>query len=263
MSKRGLGLVVYGGEGVGKTSWAAQFANIGTVKIVSVKETGVDDLQMVGDIPSSVKSVTVHNFEDLDEQTKVVLEDTLVIDSLMGVQTYIFDYVCRTQYNGKWDGREGFTSYWKGQRVDSPPVFDRWLDRLSALLANGKNVILIGHVFTVTLPNTFGADYLSHVVALDDGDKGGLRSCLMRWAPNVLFMNIDVNITRATEVTNQIVMEGKAHDTDTRLLYTQKSPGHAAKNRLKLPPVISLGHSAKEGFDAFIKALPKVVVDTL
>ena len=261
--KRGLGMVIYGGEGVGKTSWAAQFSKLGSVKIVSIGETGVDDLRMVGDIPDSVKSVVVDTFEELDHETNNCQEDTFVVDSLQGVQTAVFDFVCRTQYNGRWDGRDGFTSYWKGQRVDSPPVFNKWLDRLSGLLATGKNVILIGHVYTTMLPNTLGADYQSHVVAMDDGDKGGLRSCLMRWAPNVFFMNINVDIEVATASDRGKTTAGKAVDTDKRLMYTQKAPGHAAKNRLRLPPIISLGNSASEGFDNFIKKLPEQVRNQL
>lgn len=256
---RGLGLVIYGGEGVGKTSFAAQFAKVGSVRFINVKETGVADLQMVGDIPEGVISVDVDNFEELEKEVINSTEQTLVVDSLMGVQSFIFDFVCRTQYNGIWDGKEGFTSYWKGQRVDSPPVFDKLLDRFSKILSQGRNVILLGHVFTVTLPNTLGADYLSHVVALDDGDKGGLRSCLMRWASNVLFMNINVDINISTKSERRVTTEGKAYDQDKRCIYTTKSPGHAAKNRLKLPPVISMGDSAPEAFDKFIKALPDAV----
>jgi hypothetical protein len=141
------------------------------------------------------------------------------------------------------------------------------LNRLAMHLAQGRNVIIIGHVVTAQLPNTLGADYQSHVVALDDGDKGGLRSTLMRWAPNVFFINIDVAITRATEkglgADRNVVMAGKAADRDSRIMYTVKAPGHAAKNKLSLPPVISCGDSAEEGFNNFIKALPQHIKDTL
>lgn len=260
---RGLGLVFYGTEGVGKTSLAIQFGQLGPATMLSVRESGYDDLQMVGDIPNGVDNINVKSYEDLIKAVKEFKGKTLIVDSLMGVQALLFDYVCRTQYHGKWDGEKGFTSYWMGQRVDSPPEFDKLLDQFDYHLNHGRNVILIGHVFTVVLPNTLGADFKSHVVALDDGDKGGLRSCLMRWAPNVLFMNISLDIRVATEGKGDIVTEGKAHDNDKRLMYTTKSPGHAAKNRLHLPPVIFLGESAEEGFANFIKALPQAVRDKL
>jgi hypothetical protein len=264
MGKRGIGIVIYGGEGLGKTSWATQWANLGTVKVISAGEIGFDDLKMVGEIPANCTNVNVDNFEELDHETINTSEDTLVIDSLVGVQNMIFDFVCRTQFEGNYNS---FMDYWRGPRMYAPPVFEKWIDRLSRHLAYGRNVIIIGHMSTVTLPNTMGADYLSHVIALDDGDKGGMRSSLMRWAPNVLFLNIDVAITRATQKGSgserNIVMGGKADDRDNRMLYTIKSPGHAAKNKLHLPPVINMGASAQAGFDNFIKALPKVIKDEL
>jgi len=264
MAKRGIGIVLYGGEGLGKTSWAAQWAQLGTAKLISIGEIGFYDLDMAGDIPVNCKNVSVNSFEELDKEIVSTTEDTLIIDSLVGVQNSIFNFVCRTQFNGDFDK---FTDYWKGQRINSPPVLEALLDRLSRHLSLGRNIIVIGHMVTTSLPNTMGADYLSHVIAMDDGDKGGMRSCVMRWAPNILFLNIDVSITRSTSKgtgsDRNIVMEGKADDRDTRVLYTIKSPGHAAKNKLHLPPVIHMGDSAAKGFENFIKALPKVIKDNL
>lgn len=260
---RGIGLVLYGGEGTGKTSWASQWSKIGSTNFFEIDESGIEDLRMVGDIPDEVNNTPIDTFEELLEGTKESSADVDVYDSLMGIQTDLFDYVCRTKYNGRWDGKDSFTAYWKGQRVDSPPIFNKWLDMLSRQISQGKHVLLLGHMFTVTLPNSIGADYQSHVVSLDDGDKGGMRSTLMRWAPNVLFLNIDVDIERSVETERGKVMSGKAYDTDRRYLYTHKSPGHAAKNRLKLPPVIPMGDSPEEGFENFMKALPKQVRENL
>jgi len=254
---RGIGIVLYGGEGLGKTSWALQWAQLGSLRILNAGEIGYYDLEMVGEVLPNTTSVDTSSYEQLEKEVIHSTEDVLVVDSLKGVENLIFDYVCRTQFSSNW---EDFGAYWKGQRINSPPVMDRWLDRLSRQLAAGRHVILIGHVATATLPNTMGADYLSHVILLDDGDKGGMRSSVMRWAPNVLFLNIDLAITRATETArDKTVMEGKAADSDNRFIYTTKSPGHAAKNKLHLPPIVPMGASAEEGFNNFIKSLPKAV----
>lgn len=213
---------------------------------------------MVDEIPPGVTNVDVQDFEDLDEEVRTCTEDVLIVDSMKGVENMIFDFVCRTQFKNNWDG---FMDYWKGPRIHSPPVLERWLDRMSRHLARGCHVILIGHVATTELPNTMGADYQSHVLLMDDGDKGGMRSSVMRWAPNVLFMNISVEIEQSTKkgtgTERNIVKEGKAADIDNRILYTTKSPGHAAKNKLHLPPIIPLGKSAEEGFDNFVSSLPE------
>jgi hypothetical protein len=257
----GLGLVLYGGEGIGKTSLALKFAEFGQLKCLSIKETGYGDLAVTGDVPEGCTNVNISNYEELLQETKTAPQ-VLVIDSLSGLQNILFDYVCRTQYKGVWDGKDGFSSYYKGQRVDSPPILSAYTDMLSLLRSRGKHVIMIGHMVTTTEPNTMGADFLSHVIDMDQGDKGGCRSVITKWAQAILFMNIDVAITRATETAkDRTVMEGKARDDDNRLIYTTKSPGHSAKNRLNLPPIIPMGHSSKDAFLNLYKALPKPYQD--
>lgn len=259
MTLPGLKMTLYGGEGIGKTGLALQHAALGTLTCLSTPgETGFEDLEIIDEVPSGCTNINVESYEDLVNATTKCKTDVLVIDGLSGLQKLLFDYVCRTVYKGKWDGKDGFSSYWKGQRVDSPVYLDSYLSELDKLRNRGIHVILIGHMVTVTEPNTLGADFLSHVIDMDQGDKGGLRSCITKWAQAVIFMNIDVSITRATEVdkTKQ-VMEGKAKDDDNRIMYTTKAPGHSAKNRLKLPPVIPMGSSAKEAFINLWKHMPE------
>ena len=265
MTVKGLGLIIYGSEGVGKTATALQMANLGPLTCLSVDESGYEDLELVGEVLDNSANYQISNYESLVKRTKEVEEGTLVVDSLTGVQRQLFDFVCRTAYQGKWDGKDGFSSYWKGQRVDSPPTLMKWLDELERLRAKGVHVILIGHMVTTTLPNTMGGDFLSHVLEMDDGDKGGCRSTVMKWAQAVLFMNIDISITRVTgqDQSTKLVTEGKASESDNRLIYTTKSPGHAAKNRLHLPPVINMGHSPRESFTNLWKAMPQVYQDLL
>lgn len=261
MTIRGLGLVLYGGEGIGKTGLALQHANLGSLRCFSMGETGYLDLEMIDEVPPNCTNVNINSYVELITSLKNAKENVYVLDSLSGLQKMLFTYVCETMYKGDW---EKFTSYWKGQRVDSVAVFSELLNSLDNLRAQGKHIIFIGHMVTTQEPNTLGADYLSHVIALDDGDKGGLRSCIRQWAQAILFMNIDIAITRATEVDkSKQVIEGKAKDDDNRLIYTTKAPGHSAKNRLKLPPIVPMGASAKEAFTNLWKVMPKVYQDLI
>lgn len=252
---RGLGLVLYGSEGVGKTSVALQFGRQGPLTCISCKESGYDDLDAMAEVPDNCINHNAENWEDVVTITKSS-PGTLVLDSLSGLQAMLFDYVCRTQYNSIWDGKNGFSSYYKGQRVDSPPVLMEYVDLLDRKRSKGEHVILIGHMVTATLPNTLGADFQSHVLDMDQGDKGGLRSVIMKWAQAVLFMNIDVSIERNIDVDKGQVMRGKARDSDTRVIYTTKSPGHSAKNRLNLPPLIMMGESPVEAFNNLWSNIP-------
>jgi hypothetical protein len=100
---------------------------------------------------------------------------------------------------------------------------------------------------------------------MDQGDKGGVRSIITKWAQAVLFMNIDVNINRAVETDRitKLIMEGKARDEDVRLMYTTKAPGHSAKNRLGLPMVINMGDSSKKAFENLWKHMPQAYQDLM
>lgn len=264
MTVPGLKLAFYGGEGIGKTGTALQFAMLGSLRCLSCGESGFVDLQIVGEVPDGCTNVQITNWEQLVKEVKGCEENVLVIDSLSGLQTMLFDYVCRKVYSGIWDGKDGFSSYWKGQRVDSPIYLDALLNELDKLRNSGTHIILIGHMVTTTESNTLGADYLSHVLDMDQGDKGGCRSLITKWAQAVIFMNIDVAITRATELDkSRQVMEGKAKDDDNRLMYTTKAPGHSAKNRLQLPPIINMGDSAMTAFKNLWNHMPQIYKDLL
>jgi hypothetical protein len=257
---RGLGLVFYGGEGIGKTGLACQFSVLGPLTCLSVGESGYEDLEVIGEIPDGCTNINITSWEQLNKESKIK-EGVLVIDSLSGLQKLLFEYVCRTVYKDDWDK---FTSYWKGQRVDAPVYLDAFLQSLDLLRAKGIHVILIGHMITTNETNTLGADFLSHVIDMDQGDKGGVRSCITKWAQAVIFMNIDIAITRSTELAkDRTVLEGKAKDDDNRLMYTTKAPGHSAKNRLQLPHIINMGESAPDAFKNLWTAMPKAYQDLL
>lgn len=258
---RGLGLVFYGGEGIGKTGTALQLSILGPLTCFSIGESGFEDLEVVNEVPQGCINVNIDTWESLMANIKKIKEGVIIIDSLSGLQKILFDYVCRTAYGNDW---EKFTSYWKGQRVDAPVFLDNFLNYLDSLRVKGVHVVLIGHMITATETNTLGADYLSHVIDMDQGDRGGVRSCITKWAQAVIFMNIDVAITRATELAkDKTVIEGKAKDDDNRLMFTTKAPGHSAKNRLQLPSIIPMGESAKEAFKNLWNHMPKAYKDLI
>lgn len=259
---RGLALLIYGGEGIGKTGTALQFSHLGPLTCISAGETGYEYLDIIGEVPPNCTNYVAESYEDIHKITKGMREGVLVLDSLSGLQKFIFDYVCRTVYSGKW---EDFTSYWKGQRVDSPIYFDQYLDLLNLLCSKGIHVIVLGHCITTEVLNALGPDYVSHVLDMDYSDKGSsMRSCVTKWAQAILFMDIDIAITRVTErAKDKTVLEGKAKDDDNRLIYTTKSPNHSAKNKLQLPSIIPMGASAQEAFRNLWSHMPKAYQDLL
>src|SRR5690606_39020004 len=110
---RGLGLVFYGGEGIGKTGTALQFCLLGPLTCFSIGESGYSDLELIDEVPDGCINVNIHTWTDLRNNIKKINEGVIVIDRLSGLQKILFEHVCKTVYNNNWDD---FTSYWKGQR---------------------------------------------------------------------------------------------------------------------------------------------------
>jgi len=257
---RGLAAIVYGTTGIGKTSFAMEFSQLGPVTFLSVKESGYED---IAQYRAPIKEITHHDVDSYKEILNIVKRveaGTLVIDSLSGLQQMLFDHVCQTLYNGKWDGVKGekfFTNFWNGQRVDSPKEIEGLLCLLDNCVRKGVHVILIAHSDINDEPNATGADYKKYVIHLDKG----IGKVLEKWAAHIFFMHIDININITEEAVNNKTVLGKAVDLDKRLMYVTQSPGHCAKNRELFPvtkPLIQMGSSSKTAFDNFYKALPEL-----
>lgn len=263
---RGLGLLCYGTEGVGKTSFALQAANyLGETHIISCKETGALDL-----LETNLDNFNKDNIKLVTETTRY--EDVInglakpfpltIIDGAgsSGLQQLLFDYVCRKDYNGTWEGKDGFNSYWKGQRVSSPPHLRQLMDKVDFYRSEGRHFIFIAHAIVERVTNELGADYLISAPDLDQGNTDGCRSVLTKWAQAILYMTIDINIATATkrEQYTEVTLEGKAAQNTARIIYTTKGPGHSAKNRLGLPEIINMGKNSKEAFENFFKCLPAI-----
>jgi hypothetical protein len=223
---------------------------------MSVGETGYQDLEMVKQVPENSLNYTIDSFEQLVSAVSKVVKGTVVIDSTKGLQNKIFDYVLRMHYQ---NNSRDFHAYSSGVRKESPQVFQQFLDACSTKVNQGVNIVFVGHVGTIPLPNTMGADVLCHVINLEDGDKGlGMRSTLTAWAGFIFFLNLDVSINRVTEKSGGLAMEGKAIESDNRIIYTTLSTAHQAKNRWGMPPVIPMGRSPQEAWTNLSKHFPEV-----
>lgn len=251
---RGLGLIVYGIEGIGKTTFACSFPK--PLSIIPIKEPGFFNLLDVGDIPPGCTPLTCKNWEDVVVAVKNCPAKTLVIDSISGMQEYLVEYVTRTVYGNNYNA---FKSFYNGLRQDCPREMSMFLDQIEFLRAKGTNVVFIAHRKTDIDPDTGGADVQIQTLFGDEGITGPLR----KWAQGILFMSgkrqIDIVTESAGRGENTVILEGKSTSTPTRLMYTQFSGFHIAKNTLKLPPVIPMGKSAQEGYMNFFNALPDVI----
>lgn len=257
---RGLGLEIYGTEGMGKTSFGIEWKRLGPLTFCSIRESGFEDLMEFRDPDPSIDHYKVTNWSQLLKIVKGAEEkSTLVIDSLSGVQQILFDYVCQTIYKGVWEGKDGFTSFWRGQRVDSPKELENLLIELDNARNRKVNVVLLGHAKLDESVNTIGANTLVRTIDLD---KEVLAS-FKKWAQAIIFMHLDIlaETTVESDKDTKAAITVKAKDRDVRLMYVNQSPGHSAKNRDLFKPgtaVIKMGDSPQQAFTNFYNSLPEV-----
>lgn len=252
MPKRGLAAVIYGREGSGKTSIGLQFPE--PIKCLSIGENGYKYLEDVHATPENSVDIEITSYKQLVDETKKTAQGTLLIDGLKGVQSIIFDHVKQTVYGGN-DTK--FNAYSEGPRKFAPPILQEYLNLCSILNSRGVHTIFLGHMGTTTLVNAMGADQYCHVILMDDGDKGGMRSTIRSWSGLILFINNEVMIETATDLTKSgNILEGKALKKDIRVMYTTTSVVHEAKNRWNLPATIAMGASPKEAFNNLWKLVP-------
>lgn len=247
---RGLAGIIYGKEGMGKTSLGLRFP--GPVYCKSIFENGYAYLEDVG-VPDNTVNENIRDFETLIKQTQAIKSGTLLIDSLKGLQAILFDYVRRKYYEGS---EKEFNAYSSGARKESVTVLLNYLDLLSQKNAAGVHTIFLGHMGTQSMPNAMGPDILCHVISMEDGDKGGIRSTITAWAGFIFFLNMQIEITRTTEKEKQVVIEGKADINDNRVIYTTTSLTHQAKNRWNMPNQIRMGRNADEAWTNLSKHIP-------
>ena len=249
---RGLGIVVYGPSGIGKTSWASYFPEPGF--IIDSQEEGVLDLIEYKQIKNISRNriITASNWDELregvDNAPKMGIK-TLIGDSLTGFEKLCFLAHCDKYFDGDWS-KEGFFAFQQGPKNSAKTDWPEFLDLLDHVRRTGINVVLIGHSQVKNHSNPSGADFDQYIPYLDKETWAQTH----RWAQSVLFMGYDVVVQKTKGALKSKV---NLEQSGGRLLYADPCPAWNAKNRYGLESPIDLGESAKEGYDNFAAALKK------
>lgn len=251
---RGLSIIVYGTEGVGKTSFCLQFKK--EIRCGSIRENGFDNLAMVGDVPIGCDNTQINTFTELIQfirQTNGY--ETLLLDSISGIQQLIAADIIATIYKKHENPAQAFASFSEGYRIHAPMWVERICNELTLLNSKGINTVLIGHVRNENVKNANGQDYVAAVLDMESWP----RAVFIKWAAAVLYMTLDAEVM-VTKTWKGMPTEAKVHtnleEASDRIMYTTKNLSHSAKNLLNLPPYISLGESPQEAYSRFFKALP-------
>lgn len=242
-------ITVYGVEGVGKTTWACGSPNPIVVDI----EGGSSQVDV-----TRIESNQLKNYQNAIEAINHAAKsdfDTIIIDSLSKLEELVWEETCkRKSVNGKtYKSVEDF-----GYKQGYIFALDEWQHFINTCISArdaGKNVILVAHNTTKKFDDpTMIEGYTRYEIDLHPKAAGLIR----KYVDAVLFANYKT-----------LVKDGKGLETGERLLFTERRPGHDAKNRFCLPYEIELSwdafvlakNGAKEDPEVYKRQIKEMVTD--
>lgn len=222
----GIKTVIYGPEGIGKTTLAAQFP--GAVFIDTEGSTKHMDVARLPE-PTSWQMLMEEATWAKDHPKEV---GTLVIDTADWAETMEIKELCAKKH---WDGLED-AGYGKGYTY-SAEEFGKLLNTLNEAAKNGINIVITAHAWMrkVELPEAMGAyDHWE----MKTSKK--VAPMIREWADMVLFLNyktILVNVDGKGQAKGKNKAQG-----GRRVMYTNHTPFWDAKNRFGLPDEMPLSY---------------------
>lgn len=223
-------VVLYGVEGVGKTTFAAT----APAPIFIGTEEGSGALELA-------RFPRPERWSDMLDAVRVLTEEphsyrTLALDSLDWAEPLLWAHVCERDSKLGPDGKPSIEAYGFGKgyvaALDEARVLLAALETLQT--RRGMHVVLIAHAHLKMLKNPLGEDFERYTLKVHEKLGGAVRE----WAETVLFANFET-FTKADANERH-----KGFSTGRRLAYTTKSAGFEAKNRYALPEELDLSWSA-------------------
>lgn len=227
---KALRVLIYGVEGVGKTTLAAQFPD----PLFIDCEGGTDYMDNVSRFPRPT------SWQQLIMEVQQVIQDpsccrTLVIDTIDWAESKAIEMIC-AQYQVK--GIEDFG--WSKGYTYLHEEIGRLLNLLNDVRDRGINVVLTAHmnIRTVTLPDEQGA-YDRYELKLKTAKNGNNSQLVKEWADMVLFLNYKQFVIEDSKTKKTKVTGGRL-----RVMYANHTAAWDAKNRFGLPDELPLEFSA-------------------
>lgn len=227
----GIKAVLYGQEGVGKSSLAAQIPGIvfidcegSTTKMDVRRLPAPDSWQMLCDEMTFVRENAAQR------GYRAVAIDTFDWAEILAIQAICAEH--------KISGIEGIP-YGKGWQFESE-LIARFLESTDKLIKAGIHVILICHAITrkTTLPEEI--DEFDHwELKLGNKTTNKIAPLLKEWSDMTLFLAFKTQVMAADD-------KGKVHKATSvqRVMYATKSAWWDAKNRFGLPDMMPLNYGA-------------------
>ncbi|MBQ7003110.1 MAG: ATP-binding protein [Oscillospiraceae bacterium] len=226
---KGLKVVLYGAEGVGKSSLAARFPNP-----VFIDTEGSTDGMDVRRLPKPT------SWQMMNDEVRFIMNGgapcgTLVIDTFDWAEQLCIDNLC-TQHSKK--GIEDF-GYGNGYVYEREEI-GRFLTLLEEVTLRGINVVISCHAATrkYELPEEMG-QYDRWELKLGKKTGSQISPLVKEWADMVLFLNYKTHVFATDD-------KGKKHKAAgrERVMYTSHHPCWDAKNRCGLPDELPLAYES-------------------
>ena len=212
-------VVIYGSEGIGKTTFAAAFPD--PLFIDTEGGTAHMDVSRIDNIQSWEELLAV--VREVASEPEVC--KTLVIDTADWAEQLCVKYICEKY---KQNSLEGF-GYGRGYTYLSEE-FGRLLSALDTVIASGKHVVITAHakMRKFEQPDEQGA-YDRWEMKLSKQ----VAPLVKEWCDMLLFLNYKTYVI-TTESNSKKAQGGK------RVMYTSHHPCWDAKNRHDLPDELDL-----------------------
>lgn len=221
-------LVIYGAEGIGKSTFASHFPE-----------------PLFIDTEGSTKKLDVRRFDKptswtmLIEQVKYVTNNpyvckTLVIDTIDWAEQLCIEHICKKA------GKNGIEDFGYGNGyVYEKEEFGRFLTLLDGVISAGVHVVLTAHaqLRKFEQPDEAGA-YDRWELKLGKKTSSQISPLIKEWADTVLFANYKTLAVAVDDKGKKFKAQG-----GRRVMYTTHHPCWDAKNRDGLPEELPFDYS--------------------
>lgn len=211
-------VVVYGPEGIGKSTFASQFPR--PLFIDTEGSTAHLDVARL-DRPSSWP-IMMQYIDELKKDNQGY--KTLVIDTIDWAEHLIVDHICN---KNQVDGIESF-GYGKGY-VYEKEEFGRMLNHLQDLVDTNMNVVITAHAMVRKFERPDQPPYDRYELKLNKAGAQKISDMVKEWADMLLFANYKEEVykveSKAGNSKKVKVVGGQ------RVMYTFHHPNWDAKNR--------------------------------
>lgn len=217
-------MLLYGVDGIGKTSLAAEFPD--PIYLATEGERPPSDVEMA--TPGTIES-----FDDLLNIIGQLLDEehdrkTVIIDSLDGLEPLIWRATCSRL------GVESIEAPGFGRGyVEADTEWNDLMAAVSALARSGINVVMLAHPEIIRFDSPVSDPYSRYTVKLHKR----ANSLVREKADIVAFMNYRISI-KEKEVARQTKVS-HAEGGKERQIHLSEGAGYVAKNRFSMADTIT------------------------